>query len=147
MRRMSQEATMQLARKIMLGMVAGAVLVAAGCATTTRPAGLSQAAEQLDLNSQALAARSDTVGPPYQPDAHELAHRAHEFRSMVDTPVVSREDVAAQFNLVEDSYQKVRADAEHARTQQVYADLEPVTAAYRDVQYRMGITPGPGTSG
>lgn len=138
---------MQFARNIMLGMVAGAVLVAAGCATTTRPTGLSQAAEQLDTNARALAARSDTVGPPYQDDAHQLAQRAYEFRSMVDTPTVSSGAVSAQFNLVSQSYQKVRADAEHAKTQQVYADLEPVTAAYRDVEHQLGVAPEAETSG
>jgi hypothetical protein len=138
---------MQFARNIMLAMVAGAAVVAAGCATTTRPTGLSQAAEQLDMNTRALAARSDTVGPPYQEDAHELAQRAYDFRTMVDTPTVSSGDVSAQFNLVAQSYQKVRQDAEHAKTQQVYSDLEPVTAAYRDVEHQMGVAPAPETSG
>lgn len=129
---------MEAGRKLKLGMT-GAVLVAlAACVTASRPPGLTQSAEKLDLSSRTLADRSDTIGPPYQPDAHELAMRAHDFRSMVDTASVSSDDVSAQFDLVARSYHKMREDAEHANTQQAFAELEPVTAAYRDVKHDLG---------
>jgi hypothetical protein len=136
---------MEFARNIASGLVGAVLIAVAGCATTTtRPAGLSKSAEQLDMDTRVLADRSDTVGPPYQPDAHELAHRAHEFHSMVDTPAVSSADVQSQFELVSESYHKLREDVEHARTQQTYSDLEPVTAAYHDVQHEMGVTAAAG---
>ena len=139
---------MKFAKNIIVGM-AGAVLIAAGgCATTTtRPAGLSQSAEKLDMNARVLAAHSDTIGPPWQYDAHDLAKRAYDFRSLVNTANVSSADVSAQFELVSQSYRKLREDADHTRTQQAYADLEPVTAAYRDVQHELGITPEATTTG
>jgi hypothetical protein len=116
--------------------MAGALLIAiAGCATTTRPLGLSESAEKLDLSARVLAEHSDSIGPPYQYDAHDLAQRAHEFRSLVDTATVSDADVSAQFDLVSQTYNKMRADAEHANTQQAYSELEPVTAAYRHVRH------------
>ena len=59
---------------------------------------------------------------------------------MVDTAVVSNADVSAQFDLVARSYHKMRADAEHANTQQAFSELEPVTAAYRDVKHDLGST-------
>jgi hypothetical protein len=128
----------ELARKIIFGMTGAVLIAVAGCATTTRPAGLTQSAEKLDLSARVLADRSDTIGPPYQPDAHELAQRAHEFRSMVDTATVSSADVSAQFDRVSQTYHKMREDAEHANTQQAHAELEPVTAAYRDVEHDLG---------
>ena len=131
---------MEFGRNIMLGMTGAVLMTVAACATTTRPPGLTEAAEKLDLSARTLAARSDTIGPPYQPDAHELAQRAHEFHSMVDTLAVSDSDVSAQFDLVSQSYHKMREDAEHARTQQSYSELEPVTAAYRDVTHDLGRT-------
>jgi hypothetical protein len=119
--------------------VTGAVLIAvAGCATITRPPGLTASAEKLELSARVLADRSDTIGPPYQPDAHELAQRAHEFRSMVDTGTVSSADVSAQFDRVSQTYHKMREDADHANTQQAHSELEPVTAAYREVQHDLG---------
>jgi hypothetical protein len=126
---------MEFARSTIWG-IAGALLMAiAGCATTTRPPGLSESAEKLDLSARVLAERSDSIGPPYQYDAHDLAQRAHEFRSLVDTATVSDADVSAQFDLVSQTYHKMRADAEHANTQQAYSELEPVTTAYRDVRH------------
>jgi len=128
----------QFARNIVFGMTGAALITVAGCATTTRSPGLTESAEKLDLSARVLAAHSDTIGPPYQPDAHELAHRAYDFRSMVDTATVSSADVSAQFDLVSQTYHKMREDAEHANTQQAYAELEPVTAAYREVQHDLG---------
>lgn len=129
---------MEPGRNLRLGMT-GAVLIAmAACVTVTRPPGLTQSAEKLDLSARTLAARSDTIGPPYQPDAHELAMRAHDFRSMVDSATVSSDELSAQFDLVARSYHKMREDAEHANTQQAFAELEPVTAAYRDVKHDLG---------
>lgn len=129
---------MECGRNLKLG-ITGAVLMAlAACVTVSRPPGLTQSAEKLDLTSRTLAERSDTIGPPYQPDAHELAMRAHDFRSMVDTATVSSDDVAAQFDLVARSYHKMREDALHANTQQAASELEPVTAAYRDVKHDLG---------
>lgn len=126
---------MESARSMIWGM-AGALLIAiASCATTTRPPGLSESAEKLDLSARVLAEHSDSIGPPYQYDAHDLAQRAHEFRSLVDTATVSDADVSAQFDLVSQTYNKMRADAEHANTQQAYSELEPVTTAYRDVRH------------
>jgi hypothetical protein len=127
----------EFARNIMFGMTGAVLIAVAGCATT-RPPGLTESAEKLDLSARVLADRSDTIGPPYQPDAHELAQRAHEFRSMVDTATVSSADVSAQFDLVSQTYHKIREDAEHANTQQAYSELEPVTAAYRDVRHDLG---------
>jgi len=140
---------MKLARNI-AGAVVGAVLIAmAACATTTttatRPSGLSDSAAKLDMGSRALAARSDSVGPPYQQDAHELARRAYDFHSMVNTATVSNEDVKSQFELVSQTYHKLRADVDHAGTQQAHSDLQPVTAAYRSVEHDMGVTPAAGT--
>jgi len=132
----------EFARNIMFGMTGAVLIAVAGCATTTRPAGLAESAERLDLSARVLADRSDTIGPPYQPDAHELAQRAHEFRSMVDTATVSSADVSAQFDLVSQTYHKIREDAEHANTQQAYSELEPVTAAYREVRHDLGSGPG-----
>lgn len=129
---------MELARNIMFGMTGAVLLAVAGCATTSRPPGLTESAEKLDVSARALAAHSDTIGPPYQPDAHELAKRAHDFRSMVDTATVSSADVSDQFELVSQTYHKMREDAEHANTQQAYSELEPVTAAYSDVQHDLG---------
>jgi hypothetical protein len=140
---------MNLARNIIFGIAGAVLIVAGGCATTTttRPAGLSQSAEKLDMNARVLAAHSDTIGPPWQYDAHDLAKRAYDFRSLVNTANVSSADVSAQFELVSQSYHKLREDADHTRTQQAYADLEPVTAAYRDVQHELGITPEAATTG
>lgn len=138
---------MKFARNIILGMIGVVLMAVAGCATTTRPAGLTDSAEKLDLSARVLAAHSDSIGPPYQPDAHELAQRAHDFRSMVDTALVSNADVSAQFDLVAQTYHKMREDAEHANTQQAYSELEPVTAAYRDVQHDLGRRYGAETGG
>jgi hypothetical protein len=134
---------MNSARNIIFGIAGAALIAAGGCATTTttRPAGLSQSAEKLDMNARVLASHSDTIGPPWQYDAHDLAKRAYDFRSLVNTANVSSADVSAQFELVSQSYRKLREDADHTRTQQAYADLESVTAAYRDVQHELGITP------
>jgi hypothetical protein len=132
---------MVFARSFMLGVAAAVLISVAGCATSTRPTGLANAAEQLDTSSRAFAAQSDTVGPPYEAAAHELAKRADDFRSMVETATVSSADVSAQFDLVAQSYHKVRADTDHARIQQLYSALEPVTAAYRNVQRQLGIAP------
>ncbi|HET9329697.1 MAG TPA: hypothetical protein VFO23_04150 [Steroidobacteraceae bacterium] len=129
---------MESGRNLKLGMTAAVLMAVAACVTVSRPPGLTQSAEKLDLTSRTLADRSDTIGPPYQPDAHELAMRAHDFRSMVDTASVSSDDVSAQFDLVARSYHKMREDAQHANTQQAFADLEPVTAAYRDVKHDLG---------
>ena len=123
--------------------LAAALITAAGCVTTTRPAGLSDSSEKLDLSARVLAAHSDTIGPPYQQDAHELADRAHDFHSMVETATVPSADVSAQFDLVAQSYHKMREDAEHANTQQAYSELEPVTTAYRDVEHALGTAPDP----
>lgn len=126
---------MELARSTMWG-IAGALLIAvAGCVTATRPAGLSDSAERLDLSTRVLAQHSDSIGPPYQYDAHDLAKRAHEFRSLVDTATVSDADVRAQFDLVSQTYRKMRADAVHANTQQAHSELEPVTVAYHEVRH------------
>ena len=133
---------MHFARNIASALV-GAMLVAmAGCATTTttRPTGLSQSAEQLDMNARTLAAHSDYIGPPHQSDAHDLAKRAYDFRSMVNTATVSSSEVQAQFQLVSESYHKLQADVEHTRTQQAYSDMEPVTAAYHAVEHDMGVS-------
>lgn len=138
---------MKFARNIMFGVAGAALIAAAGCATTARPAGLADSSEKLDLSARVLAAHSDTIGPPYQPDAHELAQRAHDFHSMVDTGTVSSADVTAQFDLVSQSYHKMREDAEHANTQQAQSELEPVTAAYHDVEQALGNTPGSGPVG
>ncbi len=138
---------MDFARNVVFGMAGAVLLAVAGCATTSRPAGLTESAEKLDLSARVLAAHSDTIGPPYQPDAHELAQRAHDFRSMVDTAIVSNADVSAQFDLVSQTYHKMREDAEHANTQQAYSELEPVTAAYRDVQHDLGRPYGAATGG
>jgi hypothetical protein len=127
-------------RTSMFGLAA-ALMAVAGCVTTTRPAGLSDSSERLDLSARVLAAHSDTIGPPYQQDAHELSDRAHDFHSMVDTATVPSADVTAQFDLVAQSYHKMREDAEHANTQQAYSELEPVTTAYRDVEHALGTTP------
>lgn len=62
----------------------------------------------------------------------------HDLRSIVDTATVSSADVSAQFDLVSQTYHKKREDAEHANTQRAYSELEPVTAAYRDVQHDLG---------
>src|SRR5215469_9713560 len=132
-----------LARNIASGLVGVVLIAMAGCATTataTRPAGLSQSAEQLDKNSRLLAERSDTVGPPYQQDAHELARRAYDFHGMVDNSTVGSADVQSQFERVSESYHKLRADVEHANTQQAFSDMGPVTAAYHDVAHQMGVT-------
>ena len=138
---------MKFARNVVFGIASAVLIAAAGCATTTRPAGLSQSAEKLDVNARALAEHSDTIGPPWQYDAHDLAKRAYDFRSLVNTAHVSSAEVSAQFELVSQSYHKLREDADHTRTQQAYADLESVTAAYRDVQRDLGITPEAATSG
>lgn len=130
---------MEFARNIASGIAVVGLIAAAGCATTpSRPAGLSQSAENLDMNARAMAARSDTIGPPYQVDAHEFARQAHEFRSLVNTSTVSHEDVQAQYDRLSQTYHKVREDADHANIQQAHADLEPVSAAYRDVEHDMG---------
>lgn len=134
---------MEFARNIASGIAVAALIAVAGCATTTasRPAGLSQSAENLDMSARAMAARSDTIGPPYQADAHEFARQAHEFRSLVDTSTVSHEDVQAQYERLSQSYHQVRQDAEHANIQQARGDMEPVTAAYHDVAHDMGGAP------
>lgn len=126
---------MEFARSTIWGMAGALLITVAGCVATTRPAGLSDSAERLDITTQVLAEHSDSIGPPYQYDAHDLAKRAHEFRGLVDTATVSDADVQAQFDLVSQTYRKMRADAEHANTQQAYSELEPVTTAYRDVRH------------
>jgi hypothetical protein len=142
-----KEVVMDLARNIMWGVASLLLVLSAGCATNTPPTGLSEAAERLDMSARAFAAHSDTVGPPYQADAQLLARRAYDFRSMVDTATVNNADVSAQFELVSESYHKVSDDVDHARTQQAYSDLEPVTAAYREVRHELDLRGEAPTSG
>ncbi len=131
---------MQRAGIITLGMVSAAMLASVTLAAPRTE--LENAAKQLEEQARIVASHSDTVAPVYRDDAHELAQRAVEFRSLVGTASVSDADVSAQFRLVARSYQRFREQVEHANTQQSQADLAAVTAPYEAVERELGIHPG-----
>ena len=128
---------------IMCGMATAALL--AGVSYAASRSELAKSAERLERETRAAAAHADTVSPVYRDDVHELAQRVAEFRSAVETDTVSDSEVSADFKRVAVSYEQFRAEVDHARTQQSYADLRAVTAPYEDIERELGIHAGYGT--
>ncbi|HEY1891175.1 MAG TPA: hypothetical protein VGG63_12250 [Steroidobacteraceae bacterium] len=115
----------------------------AGCATTPH-GGLDHSADRLDHNAQAFA--EDAQGAPrgydentdYTEDARDFADRAHEFRRAVEDPGADKHDVRASFDDLSRSYHTLRDDVQHSDSDAARHDLQPVTAAYLDVEDDMG---------
>jgi hypothetical protein len=134
--------------------VALALAALAGCVTNTR-ANLSNAAENLEYNANALVhdtrhelarddARTDgTVDYPrysqeYARDATALARSAHELRMAVDERA-SDSEVRAAFDRVSRSYHAVRDEISHSDSVQAQRDFGPVTDSYRAIEHELGI--------
>jgi hypothetical protein len=129
----------------------------AGCATNTR-ANLTNAAENLEYNANALVrdagaevARTDDMTPrgdetaayatAYARDARMLARDAHELRVVVDEGGTATA-VHTAFDRVSRSYHAVRDEVAHSDSPQARRDLAPVTDSYRAIQHELGIHPG-----
>jgi hypothetical protein len=142
-----------------------AVLALAGltaCATTTR-VNLSNAAQNLEYDANALVEDSAGVrdsgeaaaptdarseGPTdyprygysheYTRDARALARNAHELRVAVDERA-SDSEVRAVFDRVSRSYHAVRDEVAHSDSLQAQRDFAPLTDSYRSVEHELGI--------
>lgn len=115
----------------------------AGCATTPH-GGLDHSADRLDRNAQAFAEdaqdapRGYDENTDYTEDARDFADRAHEFRRAVEDPGADKHDVRASFDDLSRSYHTLRDDVQHSDSDVARHDLQPVTAAYLDVEDDMG---------
>jgi hypothetical protein len=137
---------MNLPRTLALA-TASSLLALAGCASTrptaTHPASLelAQSAEKLDDNARLLATRSDSETPGFAADAHELSRHAYDFHQAAASSNASEGELQSDFALVTNSYDRVRADADHIDTAQARGDLELVQDSYHDLASRMGTAP------
>ncbi len=133
----------------------------AGCATTTTRANLTNAAQNLEYNANALvrdtgdevarddAARDDTADystraeypHAYARDARALARNAHDLRVAVEERATDS-DVRAAFARVSRSYHAVRDEVSHSDSLQARRDFGPVTDSYRAVEHELGMYPG-----
>jgi hypothetical protein len=115
----------------------------AGCATTPH-GGLDHSANRLDHNATAFAEDSQEAPRGYDEDANyteearDFADRAHEFRRTVEDPSSDKRDVSASFDELSRSYHTLRDDIQHSDSDAARHDLQPVTAAYLDVEDDMG---------
>jgi hypothetical protein len=115
----------------------------AGCATTPH-GGLDHSANRLDRNAQAFAEDSQEAprgydqNTDYTEDARDFADRAHEFRRTVEDSSSDKHDIRAAFDALSRSYHTLRDDVQHSDSDAVRHDLQPVTAAYLDVEDDMG---------
>jgi hypothetical protein len=130
---------MQMAAGITLG-IASTLLLATAAFADSRTE-LANAAKRLDESARVVAQHSDAVSPIYQADAHELARRVSDFRSLVETSTVSDANVSAQFRLVARSYDRFRDQVKHSNTEEARSDLETLAAPYSEVEHDLGITP------
>lgn len=115
----------------------------AGCATTPH-GGLDHSANRLDENAQAFAQdaqeapRGYDQNSDYTEDSRDFAERAHDFRRTVEDPGSDKRDVRASFDELSRSYHTLRDDVQHSDSDEARHDLQPVTAAYLDVEDDMG---------
>jgi hypothetical protein len=136
---------MLVARNLMLVAVSAVLAGLAGCVSTRGH--LTSSTDRLEHNARTLAgdagaapAGPDVVYPTvYARDAMALAEGARELRHAAEGG--SDTDVQAAFNRVSRSYHAVRDEVEHSQSLQARNDLQPVTAAYRDVENDLGYPP------
>jgi len=140
-----EEDIMLVARTVTVAVASGILLALASCATTSR-ANLTNAADNLEYNANALvrdghdeSARTD-YRPTYEHDARALADDARDLRRAVDDRAPDA-DVHASFERVRKSYHAVRDEVAHSDSVQARRDLGPVTDSYRDVEHALGIYP------
>ena len=136
---------MLVARTVTVVVASGILLTLASCATTSR-ANLTNAADNLEYNANALArhahdesARTD-YRLRYEHDARALADDAHDLRRAVDDRA-ARADVHASFERLRRSYHAVRDEVAHSDSVQARRDFGPVTDSYRDVEHELGVHP------
>jgi hypothetical protein len=129
-------------RRLMLVVAWAALAGLAGCVSTRGH--LASSTDRLEQNARALArdagavpAGPDIVYPTvYARDAVALADGARELRHAAESG--SDADMQGAFNRVSRSYHAVRDEVEHSDSLQARNDLQPVTAAYRDVESDLG---------
>ena len=142
------------------GIVVVALVLAglAGCETTGTRANLSNAAQNLEYNANALvrntgdevarrdALADETADSPryvheYARDARALARNAHDLRVAVEERA-SDSEVRAAFARVSRSYHAVRDEVTHSDSLQARRDFGPVSESYRAIEHELGIYPG-----
>ena len=111
----------------------------AACVTTPR-SNLSNSADRLEHDANALARDTRAADYPagYVHDAHVLADDAREFRDTVGDRRATDTDVKVAFERLSRSYHAVRDEVDHSDSRTARADLRPVTDSYLDIERDMG---------
>ena len=131
-----------------------ASLALAGLAACATRGNLTNAAENLEYNANALVrdagdeiannsgyegARTEYAAD-YARDARALANSAHELRLAVEDRATDSE-VRAAFDRVRRSYHAVRDEVAHSDSRVARRDFGPVTDSYRAVEHELGLYP------